>query len=65
MNGDIRLQYLFNSFISAEFIKADQLWRYEQWETLRNSPFPVLCPMPLPLVLFPADPQPPQPVPLP
>lgn len=56
MSDEFQLD-LFNIFLSTEFIKADQLWLSEQWETLRNSPFPVLGPLPLPTIPIP-DPQP-------
>jgi hypothetical protein len=53
---------VFADFPPAEFLQADQLWRFEQWETLCNSPFPILV-APPPDVVVPVDPQ--QPIPSP
>jgi hypothetical protein len=64
MNGEARLQ-LFTTFISLEFLKADQLWAVGQWEALRNSPFPAVSALPLPTSPVPPDPDPTSPHPAP
>ncbi len=56
MNGDPRLG-VFNLFLSAEFLRADQLWKIKHWEAVLNSPFPILG-EPSPIVTVPTEPEP-------
>ena len=56
MNGEFRFG-VFNIFLSAEFLRADQLWKINHWEAVVNSPFPMMG-EPSPIVNVLPEPEP-------